>query len=194
MDLKDPKNQVLIFISIIFIVAIYGWYSVFFTNYGEKLDQQKRQYEKFRSELFAVKQEAKSLDALKEKFNKQNLRYEKIKLLLPEKKEDESLLAQMHVAAQLTNSTIISITPQETVQKDYYNANNYMVELESTYHDLGKFFAKVVNFPFIVTISDVELKQPEKEMNSETAGGQNRNTHTVSATFKLTSYNSNQGG
>lgn len=194
MDFRDPKNQVLGVIVVSFVILFYIWHSKFYSAYEIELTEKKAQYEQLQQQLFSVKQQAKSLNALQEEYNELLNRYEKVKLWLPEEKEEESFLAQMHVAAQLTNSSIVSVTPQETAIYDYYNANSYIIEVESVYHNLGNFYAKVVNFPFIVTISNVKLTNVEQEKGMGISTMNRRDDNTVSATFKLTSYNSNKGG
>lgn len=189
MDLKDPKNQILLLITIGFLVLMYVWYARFYTVNAAELTQKKGMYQKLSSDLFAVKQKAESLEGLQAEYNNLVSRYDKVKLWLPEKKEDESFLAQLHVAAQLTNSTVLSISPQESVPGEFYFANSYLVELETTYDGLGNFFAKVVNFPFIVTISDVQLKAKDKTSGAVPGGAARRQDLTTVATFRLTTYN-----
>jgi len=189
MDLKDPKNQVLILVAIVFVALIYVWYAKFYTPYNAELASKKAEYQKLNSELFAVKQKAQSLEGLQKDVNFQRAKYEKVKLLLPEVREDEAFLHQLHMAAQYTNSTIITVTPQASTPMEFYTANDYVVELETTYHGLGNFFARVVNFPFMVTISDVAVKSREEKQSSSELAKRKRKDLTVSATFKLTTYN-----
>lgn len=189
MDLKDPKNQILLLIAVVFIALIYVWYAKFYTPYDMELVQKKAEYQKLNSELFAVKQKAQSLEGLQKDVNAQRAKYEKVKLWLPEVKEDESFLHQLHMAAQYTSSTITNITPQTSTPMEFYTANDYAVELETTYHGLGDFFARVVNFPFIVTISEVSVKSREEKSGSSDIGERKRKDLTVTASFKLTTYN-----
>jgi Tfp pilus assembly protein PilO len=190
MDLKDPKNQILILLVIIFGALIYVWYAMFYTPNEEKLIQRKAEYQKLSADLFAVKQKAESLDGLKREVDVQKAKYEKVKLWLPEQKEDEAFLHQIHMAEQSTNSTIMNITPLPSVPMEFYTANSYQIEIESSYHGLGHFFERVVNFPFIVTISDVLLEsREEKSAGGGDLGERKRRDLTVSATFKLTTYN-----
>jgi len=192
MDFRDPKNQILLIVIAGFLILIYIWHASFYTPYAADLSEKKALHEKLQSDLFSVKQKAKSLNALKEEYDALLIKYEKIKLWLPEVKEDEAFLAQLHIAAQLTNSTIISVAPQAPIVKDFYNANSYIVELEAKYHNLGSFFAKVVNFPFIVNISDIQLKAKEEEKSMIPGIVERRPDLTVLATFKLSTYNSHQ--
>lgn len=191
MDFKDPKNQVLALIIIVFLALIYVWHSQFYTPYSEQLVQKKAQYQKLSTDLNAVRQKAKSLEGLQKDVDIQQARYEKVKLWLPEKKEDEAFLHQIHMAEQSTNSAVINIAPQSPVSHEFYTANTYIIELESTYNRLGLFFERVVNFPFIVTISSVSLQsRSERTGGGNNLGEKKRKDLDVIATFRLTTYNS----
>lgn len=190
MDFKDPKNQILILIVIVFLALIYVWYSKFYTPYDASLVQKKAQYQKLSTDLYAVRQKAESLEGLQRDVEVQKAKYEKVKLWLPEQKEDESFLHQIHMAEQSTNSTIMNISPQPPVAQEFYTANTYLIEIESTYDGLGKFFERVVNFPFIVNISDVVLESRAEKTTSKTElGDKKRKDLTLASTFKLTTYN-----
>lgn len=190
MDFKDPKNQILALIVIVFLALIYVWYTKSYTPRAEELVQKKAQYQKLRADLYEVRQKAKSLEGLQRDVEMQQAKYEKVKLWLPERKEDEAFLHQIHMAEQSTNSTIINIAPQASVPHEFYTANSYIIEIEATYHGLGKFLERVVNFPFIVTISDVTLlSRSERLSKGSSLGDQKRHDLPVVATFKLTTYN-----
>lgn len=190
MDFKDPKNQILALIVIVFLALIYVWYTKFYTPNSEELTQKKAQYEKLNADLYAVRQKAESLDGLQRDVDMQQAKYEKVKLWLPERKEDEAFLHQLHMAEQSTNSTIINISPQMSIPHEFYTANSYIIELESTYNGLGLFFERVVNFPFIVTISDVTLASRSERINPGSAlGNKKRKDLPVVSSFTLTTYN-----
>src|SRR4030067_802934 len=158
MNYKDPKTQVMIFIVFIFAVAGYFWFNKVYTSYAAKIADKSAQYQKELQDLHAVKQKAATLDDLQREFDDRERRCKKVELLLPEIKEDEAFLSQLHAAAQLTGSVGRDLTPKGTQVGDFYNTNTYSLEVESSYHGLGRFFAKVANFPFIVNVSDLEMK------------------------------------
>jgi len=193
MDYRDPKNQVLAIIVIGFLALFYLWYTNFYTPNASTLNAKTTEHDRLRSELFAVRQEAKTLSSLQDEYAELSARYERVKLWLPEYREEEAFLAQLHIAAQLTNSTILSLLPETATPHDFYTANSYKLETESSYHNLGNFLAKVVNFPFIVTISDIQMKA-RPELSTTTGKEQRRKDNTVIASFKLTTYHTHQGG
>jgi Tfp pilus assembly protein PilO len=191
MNFKDPKTQIMLFIGVLFLTATYFWYTKVYTSYTEKIQVKTAQYEKELQDLHSVKQKAATLDDLQKEFDELQMKYKKVELLLPEIKEDESFLSQIHAAAQLTSSTVIDLTPMGTASGDFYMTNSYNIQVESSYHGLGRFFAKVANFPFIVNVSDLELKAA-----SGLAGGIKADDadpdRIITATFKMSTYNVKQ--
>jgi Tfp pilus assembly protein PilO len=187
MNYKDPKIQIIAFVVMLFMAASYLWYSKVFSVYAEKITAKKVQYEKELADLHSVKQKAATLDDLQREFDNLTIKYKRVELLLPETKEDESFLSQIHAAAQVTGSTVMDLTPMGPQTSDFYITNSYSLQVESSYHGLGKFFAKVANFPFIVNVSDLDLKS--RTINS----GDDKDTDKdVIATFRMLTYNVKQ--
>ncbi len=193
MNLRDPKNQIAIFVVILFVVIYYLWFSKIYTSYRDEIDGLKITNSTLLTKLHGVKAKAETLEELEKEYNKLQLQYKKVEILLPEKKEDEAFLSQIHAAAQLTNSVVRKITPLGTQESDFYDTNSYSVEVESSYHGLGGFFAKVANFPFIINLSDLELKTPA--VGGGTMLGapvKIEPDKAVVATFRLSTYNVKQ--
>ncbi len=191
MNLKDPKTQIALFIVVLFAVASYLWYNKTYSAYSNKIAAVSVQCEKELAALHNVKEKAASLDDLQREFDELQLRYQKIQLLLPERKEDESFLSQIHAAGQLTNAVVRDLTPMGSLPGDFYVTNTYTVEVAASYHGLGRFFSKVANFPFIVNIADLELKTNGGIISAQ-GSSKKDSDKTVIATFKMSTYNVKQ--
>jgi Tfp pilus assembly protein PilO len=191
MNYKDPKTQITIFIVLMFAAAAYYWYTKIYTSYSDKLSVISAEYQQKLQDLHGVKQKAATLDDLQREFEDLEMRYKKVELLLPEKKEDEAFLSQLHAAAQLTGSVVRDLTPLGSQAGDFYNTNNYSLEVEASYHGLGKFFAKVANFPFIVNVSDLEMKTTKSVLSGMPISDKDPDK-TLIATFKMSTYNVKQ--
>lgn len=194
MNLRDPKNQIAIFVVILFVVIYYLWFTEIYASRQDEIEGLKITRSTLLSKLHGVIAKAETLEELEKEEQELQVKYKLVEILLPEKKEDEAFLTQVHVAAQLTNSIVRKITPLGIQESDFYNTNSYSIEVESSYHGLGKFFAKVANFPFIVNLRDLELKSPAA------AGGTLLGTpakidpdKAVIASFRLSTYNVKQG-
>ncbi len=192
MNLKDPKNQIIAVIVIVFLAVVYLWYSQVFAVYNDKIDKKEVERGKMLNNVHQVRQKAATLNDLQKELEDLQMKYEKVQLLLPERKEDESFLTQLHAAAQLTGSIIQDITPLGTQSGEFYLTNSYSVEVQSTFHALGSFFAKVANFPFIVNISDLQLKSAAATLAAP-SDTKKDDDKIVTATFKLLTYNVKQG-
>lgn len=192
MNLRDPKTQITLVIALIFLVVYYVWFAKVFQPYQDRISQKEVQKGVLLKKLHDVQATAASLSDLQKEYNELQIQYKKVELLLPEKKEDESFLNQIHAAAQLTNSIVISVTPLGTISSEFYETNNYSLEVEASYHGLGKFMARVANFPFIVNLNDITLKSPAQKLTMIQAESV-KDEKPVVATFKVSTYNVRQG-
>jgi Tfp pilus assembly protein PilO len=194
MNFRDPKNQIILVIAFLFVAAIYLWYNQIYSSYAYKIKAKSTEVEKMKANVYQVQQKAATLKDLEKELEELQIKYQKVQLLLPERKEDEALISQLHAAAQLTGALVKDVTPLGAVAQEYYVSNNYSVEVQSSYHSLGSFFAKLANFPFIVNISDLELKSEMATLSQSGANTPGKDDKKiVIATFKLSTYNAKQG-
>ena len=192
MNLRDPKTQIAVFIVILFVVLYYLWFAKIYSPYQADIKAKEVQKGELLKKLHDVEDEAKTLVDLEKDYNRLLMDYKLVEILLPNQKEDESFLSQLHAAAQLTNSVVTDVTPLGAVPSEFYETNNYTVKVEATYHGLGKFLAKVANFPFIVNLDELSLKSPAQKLamiQAETI----KDSKPVIATFRVSTYNIIQG-
>lgn len=192
MNLRDPKTQITLIIALIFIALYYVWFVKIFSPYQDRISQKEIQKGVLLKKLHDVQETAASLSDLQKEYNELQIQYKKVELLLPERKEDETFLSQLHAAAQLTNSVVTDVTPMGTTPSEFYETNNYSLEVEASYHGLGKFMAKVANFPFIVNVNDISMKSPAQKLAMIQAESV-REGKAVTANFKVSTYNVKQG-
>jgi hypothetical protein len=93
MDFKDPKNQILVLIVIVFLALIYVWYQKFYTPYAAELTSKKDKLEKILSNLHAVQQRAAGLQTLQQDYEAQAKRYEAVRLASGNKRRRKVFVA-----------------------------------------------------------------------------------------------------
>ncbi len=192
MDFKDPKNQILILIIIAFLALVYVWYEKFYTPYSQDLAVKKTRLEQILTRLHAVEQKAATLETLQSDYDALLKRFNSVRMYLPETKRDEEFISQLHIAAQLSNTAVLSITPQAAVTGEYFIGNPYLIELSATYDGLGEFLARVANLPFIVAISDLQITAIDQSQGTTQSKSMRRKDHVLTANFKLISYNARE--
>ncbi len=108
--------------------------------------------------------------------------YEDLKALLPEQRELTNVLAGIQDRAR-NRLSVQRFTPKEDFQQDFYSGKPIEIEVNSTYNNLGAFFAQMAAYQRIVSISDFKIGRIDDKKDDLKRAGQ-----TVGAQFLLTAY------
>jgi type IV pilus assembly protein PilO len=104
--------------------------------------------------------------------------YDELKALLPEQRELTMVLQGVQDRARTNGLVLQKFTPKEDVQQDNYSGKKIEVNVISSFASLRAFFEQLAQYQRIVSITNFELKQLEKQSA----------TQTVDAKFDLTAY------
>jgi len=186
LDLKDPKSQKMVLGGIVLLFLIYLWYSQIYTSGAEKIKVRKGEYQVMVRELVEVTAKAAPLEDTRKEYQRLSVSLQPLEKLLPEEEYLVRFLKLLHHAAQVTNVIITEVTPVASTPEGAFIANDFRMGLQGTYHDFGRFLARVANFPFIVRVSQMNLRSYVRSQ-AEEAGTEK----TVMVSFIITTYNSN---
>jgi type IV pilus assembly protein PilO len=183
MDFRDTKIQKLMLGGLVVFLALYFWYARIYSKNGELIKQKQIQYEYLLSDLKSVEMKARSFESLKEEYERLLERYQKVERLLPEEEQIPEFLIQMHSAARANQTGIVEIIPQPPLPQSFYNIKSFNVEISGSYHDLGSFFSRVANFPFLANVENVNITgMPQEELAPE------QQKNSISASLTLITY------
>jgi Tfp pilus assembly protein PilO len=101
-----------------------------------------------------------------------------LKSLLPEQRELTNVLQGIQDRASNSKLVLRSFSPKEDVQQDFYNGKKISVGVTSSYASLREFFELMARYQRIVSITNFEITQLEKQ----------REGKTIDAKFDLTAY------
>jgi type IV pilus assembly protein PilO len=104
--------------------------------------------------------------------------YDELKALLPEQRELTMVLQGVQDRARTNGLVLLKFTPKEDVQQDNYSGKKIEVNVTSSFASLRAFFEQLAHYQRIVSITNFELKQLDKQSA----------TQTVDAKFDLTAY------
>jgi type IV pilus assembly protein PilO len=104
--------------------------------------------------------------------------YDELKVLLPEEREITVVLQSLQDAARGSRLIVRRFSPREDSQKDSIMEKPVEIEVDSNFNNLREFFDKMAKLQRIVSISDFNLKQIDKQTADRTLNSQ----------FKLTAY------
>ena len=108
--------------------------------------------------------------------------YEDLKALLPEQRELTNVLQGIEERAK-DRLSVTRFTPKEDFQQDFYSGKPVEIEVNSSYNNLGAFFAQMAAYQRIVSITDFKLTRIDDKKDDLKAKGQ-----TVGAQFLLSAY------
>jgi type IV pilus assembly protein PilO len=78
--------------------------------------------------------------------------------VLPDEKDAQDVLRQLHELATDSSLSISSFTPKAVTDKPQYSEWPIELGLNGGYHDLGRFFERIANLPLLISVSDLHLK------------------------------------
>jgi len=109
--------------------------------------------------------------------NKQE-QFEELRALLPEQRELTKVLEGIQDRAHTTGLSVRRFAPKDDVQQDFYSGKRIDVSVLSSFAGLRSFFDQMAHYQRIVSITNFEIKQMDKQASNK----------TVEARFDLTAY------
>ena len=104
--------------------------------------------------------------------------YDELKALLPEQRELTTVLQGIQDRARSSNLSLRKFNPKDDIQQDFYSGKRIEVSVTSSFVSLRAFFEQMAHYQRIVSISNFEIKQLDKQSPDK----------TVDARFDLTAY------
>ena len=103
---------------------------------------------------------------------------DELRALLPEQRELTNVLQGIQDRAKASSLQVRKFTPKDDVQQDFYSGKKIDVAVHSSFSGLRQFFDQMAKYQRIVSITNFEIKQMDKQMANK----------TVEARFDLTAY------
>ena len=103
---------------------------------------------------------------------------EELRALLPEQRELTKVLEGIQDRARTSGLSLRKFMPKDDVQQDFYSGKRIEVSVQSSFSGLRAFFDQMAHYQRIVSITNFEIKQMDKQAASK----------TVDARFDLTAY------
>jgi len=119
-----------------------------------------------------------NLNNFKATYKAREEEFAELKALLPEQRELTMVLQGIQDRAKTNGLVLTHFSPKEDVQQDNYSGKKIEVNVVSGFASLRAFFDQMAHYQRIVSISNFDLRQLDKQSL----------TKTVNARFELTAY------
>ena len=177
----DPKNQYRL-LGTILIVALGGLYYLYFHQpKGEDLLELEARVEQVEQQNELAETRMQNLDAVRQELELGERQFAMLERLIPAESEVPAIYEAIASESQALGLELLSVTPAQPSADTtgYFMRQNWQMEVEGEYHDVGEFLARVASFSRIVRPEVQEIK-PTRETNS--------GRQLVSATFELETF------
>lgn len=126
----------------------------------------------------AAQIDSQRLADFKARYASQQQEYEDLKALLPEQRELTSVLEGVQDRARGSRLVLKSFSPKEDYKEAFYNGKKISVGVTSSFSSLREFFESLARYQRIVSITNLEIIQLDKQTPGK----------TIEAKFDLTAY------
>ena len=121
---------------------------------------------------------SQNLNNFKAAYKAREEEFAELKALLPEQRELTMVLQGIQDRARTNGLVLSKFNPKEDIQQDNYSGKKIEVSVVSGFANLRAFFDQLAHYQRIVSITNFELKQLDKQTGNR----------TVDARFDLTAY------
>src|SRR5437763_10493034 len=160
-------------------LAIYGGFWYFITKgMHEEVDALKQEVASLKQQNMGTQIDSQRLAEFKAMYVSKQQEYEDLKALLPEQRELTNVLQGVQDRAHDTHLVLSNFTPKDDFQQDFYNGKKISVGVTSSFTSLREFFELMARYQRIVSITNFEITQLDKQSQGK----------TIDAKFELTAY------
>ncbi len=167
---------------VVFVAVALGIYAGFwqFVTRGTRKDTKEltEKIEVLKAANMEAQAASQRLNEFRTAYKNKQEELDELRALLPEQKEITNVLQGIQDRARATSLQVRRFTPKDDVQQDFYSGKRIDVAVQSSFSGLRAFFDQMAKYQRIVSITNFEVKQLDRQM---------ANT-TLEARFDLTAY------
>ena len=196
--IKDTAVQISIGMGVIgVLLAGFITYSMTMPRIEEtKIVTEKLQGKQ--QELNKIRNNENKLPTLQANVEKLEQELDSLEKFFPDEVDLPKLISRITKVARSENIYATTFSPQAPKVQEYYIENSYNITVLGSYHNLGKFFARIANFDLIVNVNNMKLvtsgsvaKEMQDYLNlHDINDSYNNSVKSTKATFKITTYSS----
>lgn len=166
----------------IFVALAVGLYAGFwyFVTRGTRAETKEltEKIEVLKKQNMEAQIASQRLNEFRTQYKNKQQELDELRALLPEQRELTNVLQGIQDRAKASSLQVRKFTPKDDVQQDFYSGKKIDVAVQSSFSGLRQFFDQMAKYQRIVSITNFEIKQMDKQMANK----------TVEARFDLTAY------
>ncbi|MGB1090686.1 MAG: type 4a pilus biogenesis protein PilO [Oceanobacter sp.] len=152
-----PLPGKIFFGVLVFIAVLAGGYFLMIDSVSSGLDVAKAKEVKLKADFEKKAFQAANLDKYKAQLAEMEENFGSLLKQLPKDTEVPGLVDDISAAALGAGLKLVSITPEQMVETEFYNELPISITVQGGYHEMGAFVSGVAALPRIVTLHDYNI-------------------------------------
>lgn len=164
---QDPRDQYKV-LGAIFVIGLGAAFYLYVWSPGsDRLTELQERIEQIEASNRMAEARMENLDAVRAELELGERQFAMLERLVPAEGEVPAIYEAIASESQSLGLELVNVTPAEPMADSagYFLRQNWAMQVEGEYHDIGQFLTRVASFTRIVR-PDVEEIRPSRETNS----------------------------
>lgn len=190
LDLNDKPWYVALLVGLVLGGALYAAMHFYvFQDIRAENENRRENIARLEREIEKGLEAQRNLPALKEKVAELEIELDRLKQILPTRRETDSLIRKLRQLTERGRFRLVRFTPQNFVEQDFFYEWPINVNLSGTYHELGLLFDRLSRFSRIINVTELNITPARRRR-----GADGDEESTISAAFTLRTFLFKEGG
>lgn|SRR5690606_5583610 len=157
----SPRAQVLVFVLLSALAAVAVWQALLGPTEA-RIEARRARLTAVEADVLKAQGVAARLPAAEREVRALEAQLRETEAVLPEEKDPQDVLRNLHELASESLLDIASFKPQAAIPRAQYTEWPIELGVEGGYHDLGVFFDRIASMSRLMSVSDLQIKTRTK--------------------------------
>lgn len=153
----SPRSQTIVFVALC-ALTVGGSWQVLIGPDQSQLSEERAHLASVQGDVARAAAVAATLPQLQRQVHAYEAQLEQTTAVLPDEKDPEDVLRNMHEVASDSQIALATFIPKPIVTKAQFSEWPISIVMDGSYHDLGRFFARIATMPRLMSIADLQVK------------------------------------
>ena len=163
IDLNDKPWYVAVIVGAVLGIALFVVLQMYvFKDMQVEIDTLNTKIDELNREIEKGLAAKADLPRLEEDIKNLEVELDRLRKILPTKKETPDLIKRLKQLTERGHFRLISFTPGDFIDMDFYQEWPIRVEVDGTYHELGLLFDRLSRFKRIINVDHLDISPIQK--------------------------------
>jgi type IV pilus assembly protein PilO len=164
IDLNDKPWYVAVIVGAVLGIALFVVLQMYvFKDMQSEIDTLNTKIDELNREIEKGLAAKADLPRLEEDIKNLEVELDRLRKILPTKKETPELIKRLKQLTERGQFKLISFTPGDFIDMDFYQEWPIKVEVDGTYHELGLLFDRLSRFKRIINVDDLDISPVQRQ-------------------------------